>query len=299
MPAFSQPASTTRPSTPAVLRPALTSVTRRTLSRAAERDRSISFCRLRTLLRSPACDAVKIRCRRRRTSSSAWRQSTASQAETASSGPFATIVAPACPSVPVSSVFVSVTGPPDRVSALPGPGTRPGIRPVIRHGQRRGQPSCPGFLLPFGHRHSLLGHPVPARELGLPCGRLTGHYLAPGPGRGFHVSHLRDTTGVGALSTPGTAVLSPAGCRARPAPAASQRPVPAPRSRIPPAGPLITRHQRGFTRFTRPVCPWPVASRMGREALGLSPVLRTPPLPAAHDRAGPGREHAPGTTRPT
>jgi len=28
-------------------------------------------------------------------------------------------------------------------------------------------------------------------------------------------------------------------------------------------------------------------------------VLRTPPLPAAHDRAGPGREHAPGTTRPT
>ena len=34
--------------------------------------------------------------------------------------------------------IVSVTGSPDRVSALPGPGTRPGIRPVIRHGQRRG-----------------------------------------------------------------------------------------------------------------------------------------------------------------
>src|ERR1039457_6346220 len=31
------------------------------------------------------------------------------------------------------------------------------------------------------------------------------------------------------------------------------------------------------------LCP-----RMGREALALSPVLRTPPLPAAHDRAGPG-----------
>ena len=28
--------------------------------------------------------------------------------------------------------------------------------------------------------------------------------------------------------------------------------------------------------------------RMGREVLGLSPVLRTPLLPAAHDRAGPG-----------
>ena len=88
----------------------------------------------------------------------------------------------------------------------------------------------------FGHRHSLLGHPVPAQDLGLPHGRLTGHHLAPGPGRGFHVSHLRDTTGVGAPSTPGTAVLSRAGCRARPAPAASQRPVPAPRTHIPPAG---------------------------------------------------------------
>jgi hypothetical protein len=29
-----------------------------------------------------------------------------------------------------------------------------------------------------------------------------------GPGRGFHVPHLRDTTGLGALSTPGTVVLS-------------------------------------------------------------------------------------------
>jgi hypothetical protein len=33
--------------------------------------------------------------------------------------------------------IVSVTGSPDRVSALSSPGTRPGIRPVIRHGQRR------------------------------------------------------------------------------------------------------------------------------------------------------------------
>jgi hypothetical protein len=98
---------------------------------------------------------------------------------------------------------------------------------------------------------------------------------------------------------PGDGGALPAGCRARPSPAASQRPVPAPRDRIPPAGLRITRHQRGFTRFTRPACPWPVATRMGRAALGRSPVLRTPPLPAAHDRAGPGVEHAPGTTLPT
>ena len=80
----------------------------------------------------------------------------------------------------------------------------------------------------------------------------------PGPGRGFHVPHQRDTTGLGALSTPGTAVLTPAGCRARPAPAASQRPVPTPRCNNPPAEPRITRHQRRFTRFTRPACPLPV-----------------------------------------
>jgi hypothetical protein len=32
----------------------------------------------------------------------------------------------------------------------------------------------PGFPLPFGCRRSLLGHPIPAEELGPPCGRLTG-----------------------------------------------------------------------------------------------------------------------------
>ena len=57
---------------------------------------------------------------------------------------------------------------------------------------------------------------------------------------------------------PGDGGALPAGCRARPAPAASQRPVPAPRDHIPPARLRFTRHQRGFTRFTRPVCPSPV-----------------------------------------
>jgi len=87
---------------------------------------------------------------------------------------------------------------------------------------------------------------------------------------------------------PGDGGALPARCRARPSPAASQRPVPAPRTRIPPAGLRFTRHQRGFTRFTRPACPSPVTTRMGPAVLGLSPVLRTPPLPATHDRAGPG-----------
>jgi hypothetical protein len=37
----------------------------------------LMFCRLRTFVRSPAVDAVKIRCRNRRMSSSTRRQSTA------------------------------------------------------------------------------------------------------------------------------------------------------------------------------------------------------------------------------
>ena len=38
-----------------------------------------------------------------------------------------------------------------------------------------------GFLLPFDDRHWLLGSSCPARELGLPHGRLTGHVTVPDP----------------------------------------------------------------------------------------------------------------------
>jgi len=62
----------------------------------------------------------------------------------------------------------------------PYPASCPGRPP-------EGQPWCPGFLPPFGHRHSLPGHPVPAGELGLPCGRLTGPAARAGPQRGCHV----------------------------------------------------------------------------------------------------------------
>ena len=45
-------------------------------------------CTTRTFFRSAACDAVKIRCRSRRTSSSMARQPMASQSKASSSGPF-------------------------------------------------------------------------------------------------------------------------------------------------------------------------------------------------------------------
>jgi hypothetical protein len=60
-----------------------------------------------------------------------------------------------------------------------------------------------------------------------------------------------------------------------------------PRTCIPPRG-YSSRGINGGSRDS-PVRPaprlWPPD---GTAALGLSPVLRTPPLPAAHDRAGPG-----------
>src|SRR5665647_2395891 len=88
--ALDSASNTTFPSTPAVARPALSSVTRRTLNSVLARERSINFCKLRTRLRSPTCDAVKIRCRKCRTSSSTARQSTACQSRGSSSGPFTT-----------------------------------------------------------------------------------------------------------------------------------------------------------------------------------------------------------------
>jgi hypothetical protein len=84
------------------------------------------------------------------------------------------------PNLPLGSSghnLLAFNGSPAHVSALSRPGTRPGIRPVIRGGRRRNRPCCRAFPLPFGGRHSLLGHPVPPGDsvpltIGLP--RRTG-----------------------------------------------------------------------------------------------------------------------------
>ena len=130
--------STTSPSTPAVRRPALRSVTRRTLTSVFARERSINFCNRRTLGRSPAFDAVKIRCRNRRTSASARRQSTWRQRSAPSSGPLTTTSVSSLSFGSGISVIFFSTGSPDRVSTLSSPGTRLGIRPVIRDRQPGG-----------------------------------------------------------------------------------------------------------------------------------------------------------------
>ena len=83
------------------------------------------------------------------------------------------------------------------VGLLSQPGTRPGIRPVIRGDRRRGRSSSRVFLSPFGHRHSLLGHPVPPGASAPLTVGLPRHHRHHGPERGFHVPHARDPAGIG------------------------------------------------------------------------------------------------------
>src|SRR6516165_2177802 len=223
--AFSPPASTTLPSTPAVLRPALSSVTRRTLNRAFAREPSISFCRLRTRLRSPTCVAVKIRRRSRRTSSSTRRQSTASQSLISSSGPFTVTVS----NLPIGSGVsdrLVFTGSPDPRQLPFGPGSTPvSDRLCASHPAEEPDRAVGGFPLPFGM--SALASWVIQRLLGS-CTFLTVGLPAQttGPQQGCHVAHEQDSTGQDAPFTPGTVVRSRPATTLWPAPAAFQRPVP-------------------------------------------------------------------------
>jgi hypothetical protein len=160
----------------------------------------------------------------------------------------------------------------------------------------RRRPSRPGFPLPFGRRRSLLGHPVPAEELGPPRGRLTGP--RPGPRRGYRVPHARAATGVGAPYTPRTAVLIPTEARAQPAPAALPRPVPAPHLNLPPAGIALRGINEGS--HDSPVRSSPRLRPPGWSGppLGLSPGFapRRPGAGRRTPRRGQAIEHGPGTT---
>jgi hypothetical protein len=57
------------------------------------------------------------------------------------------------------------------------------------------------------------------------------------------------------------------------------------------AGLRLTRHQRGFTQFTRPVFPSPAATRMERDAASAFPRAPHPAdqEPTAHAEEGTGQ----------
>jgi hypothetical protein len=280
--ALSAEVSATSPSTPAVRRPALRCVTCRTLTSVFDRLRNISFCKDRTLAQSPACVALKILCRSRRTFSSWHRQSAESQSGRSPSGPFtlraAIASANACPVIVPNLPFGS--GGRDRspskthpvhVSTLSGPGTLSRIRPVIQGGRQENATMLPGFPVTFRHAGiCFLDHPVPAGEFSVPHGRPAGRADATGPRRGSHVPLARDTTGEGALYAPGAAVSTRPGKCPQPPPAASQRPAPAPRQRDPSAEAHLNEassrvHSRSPVRSSPHLWPPDGAGTLGLE----------------------------------
>ena len=159
---------------------------------------------------------------------------------------------------------------------------------------------CPGFLLPFGCRHSLFGSSSPRWGVG-PSLRLAYRSLSPraGPHRDstFHTHELR----------PGWVPSRPRGrrCSCDRQPFFGRRlphhngKVPVPQSCFHRLGFNITRHHRGFTAFTRPVFPWPVAPGWNGHPWAFPPELHTSLLPATHVGVGTGVEHTPGTTQST
>jgi len=145
---------------------------------------------------------------------------------------------------------------------------------------------CPGFLLPFGHRRSLVGSSCSRRGTG-PSSRSAYRAYARTQ-TGFPRSAPWRYDRNGCLLDPGDGGALLARCRAQPAPAASQRPVPVTPHLHPIAGVLNHGASTEVHAIHPPGLPLACGPRMERETLGLFPVLRTPPLPATHDRAGPG-----------
>jgi hypothetical protein len=164
----------------------------------------------------------------------------------------------------------------------------------------RCQPSCLGFPLPFGHRHSLLGHPIPGRGLGVPYGRLTRQAARTPTGLPRSARTSCDRGRVAPIPRgPGGAHpaghRSPAGTRRH-----FQRPVPTTTLQPPiHTGLLSTRHQRSFKQFTRPVFSLPAAPGWdGRP--WASPRASNPAITSdARQRRRQAAEHGPGTMRST
>jgi hypothetical protein len=145
----------------------------------------------------PACDAVKMRCRRRRTSPSTRGQLIDPHSRASPSGPFTSAALPpwrpTCPSVPGLRSPLSSQAHLARVSTLSGPGSRPYPASYTRRpAEGRSLASISCCLSATGIRFP--GHPTLAGRLGLPCGRLTGHVTMPGFPIGvptFHTHELR------------------------------------------------------------------------------------------------------------
>ena len=171
-----------------------------------------------------------------------------------------------------------------RVSALSGQGRAP-IRPVMRQPLAEEPVHGPGFPLPFGRRHSLLGSS---------CARWG---IAPSSRPAYRQDVLPDPIGVVTFRMvemrPGWVPPGPRGRWFAPGrsldtgqhlPPSSGGPC-SPASCIPPAGVHVTRRLRRFTHVHPSGLSPPVPPGRNRGPWA-SPGLRTPRSPAAHARAG-------------
>jgi hypothetical protein len=247
----------TRPSTPAVARPALRCVTCRTLISVFDQLRSMSFCRFLAFARSPSRTALKILRRSRRTRSSCIRQSTCCQASASntpggSSGPFTEVS-----NVPFGSdihVRFVVKGSPAHVSTPSGaPDTTvwypAGYPTTIQEKDLVTQSSVSRRLSTTGIRFlSTLSR----REFRPDYSRPTTTAHADlrtrcGPRRGFTTFHTRETrTGPGALFTPGMTVFADHRVvRGRRLPSHNGRSLPS-QCYVPARDVDVTRHQQEF-----------------------------------------------------
>ena len=148
------------------------------------------------------------------------------------------------------------------------PGSSP-IRPVMREPLAEEPASGPGFLPPFGHRHSLPGSscarwgiPLPSRSAYRQISRRTpsglsrsacdrygrgGRPLNPGDGGALPAGQVRPA---GTCRLPTAGPCSPASCN-------------------PPARVLMTRRHRGFTHVHPSGLPQPVAPGRNRSPWAL------------------------------
>ena len=168
-----------------------------------------------------------------------------------------------------------------------------GIRPVIRDGQRRSQPPRLAFLPPFGHRHSLLGHPCwpgsyAPLTIGPPAARsCDGRTLTRFP------CSTRVRCDWGWLSSLPRGRRCPHGHKSifgRRLPPLNGRPLP-PCATTRHQGVRLTRHQQGFTGIQpMPSLPLTCDPRTDRGSLGFPPSFApgwTGPSHARQGRDGP------------